>query len=172
MVPLIQQVKSIMNQNGAGNKPLWNTEAGWYAPKPFPSQELAAAYVARAYVVNWLAGVSRFYWYCWDNHNWTTLELTMPDNTTLRPAGKAFGTIEQWMVGASMTKCLISPNNDWVCELKRNGSSQFIVWNTSGNHDFRLSKDWRVSQYTKLDGTVSKISGDSLTVGVQPVLIQ
>ncbi|MGC2720531.1 MAG: glycosyl hydrolase, partial [Candidatus Acidiferrales bacterium] len=81
MVPLIRQVKSIMNQNGIGNKPLWNTEAGWYAPKPFPSQELAAGYVARSYVLNWLAGVSRFYWYCWDNHNWTTLELTMPDNT-------------------------------------------------------------------------------------------
>ena len=104
MAALIQQVKSIMNQNGVGNKPLWNTEAGWYAPKPFPSQELAAGYVARAYVVNWVAGVSRFYWYCWDNHNWTTLELTMPDNTTLRPAGKAFATIQQWMVGASINK--------------------------------------------------------------------
>ena len=172
MAALIQQVKSIMNQNGVGNKPLWNTEAGWYAPKPFPSQELAAGYVARAYVVNWVAGVSRFYWYCWDNHNWTTLELTMPDNTTLRPAGKAFATIQQWMVGASMNKCLTSPNNDWVCELKRSGSSQYIVWNTAGDHNFRLSKDWRVSQYIKLDGTVTKISGEFIPTGVQPVLIQ
>ena len=29
MVSLIQKVKAIMEKNGVGNKPLWDTEAGW-----------------------------------------------------------------------------------------------------------------------------------------------
>ena len=172
LVPLMQKVKAIMAQNGAGDKPLWNTEAGWHEPKPFPSQELAAGYVARAYILNWVSGVSRFYWYCWDNHNWTSLELTMPDNATLRPAGKAYATIQRWLVGASMTRCLTSENKNWVCELKRNDYLQYIVWNTEGDFQFRLSKDWHVTQLTQLNGTVNKISGDSVEIGVQPALIQ
>ncbi len=171
-VRIIQQVRTVMQQNGVGNKPLWNTEAGWHEPKPFPSDQLAAAYVARSYILNWAAGVSRFYWYAWDNHNWTSLELTMPDNTTLRPAGRAFGTIQQWLVGATMSKCLSSGNKNWICELKQNGTTQFLVWNTDGDQSFRLSKDWHVTQFTKLDGTVTKITGDSIPIGVQPILIQ
>ena len=53
MVPLIQKVEQLMAENGAGNKPLWNTETGWPYPKPFPSDDLAAAYLARAYILNW-----------------------------------------------------------------------------------------------------------------------
>jgi hypothetical protein len=172
MVPIIHRVRAIMAQNGAGQKPLMNTEAGWHEPNPFPSDSLAAAYVARSYILNWAAGVNRFYWYCWDNHNWTSLELTMHDNTTLRPAGRAYATIQKWMVGASMNKCSTSDSNDWVVELKRDGADQFLVWNTGGDRSFPLSRDWHVTQYTQLDGTVNKISGDSIQIGVEPVLIQ
>ena len=172
VVPIIQRVKTVMSQNGVGNKPLWNTEAGWHEPKPFPSQGLAAAYVARSYILNWAAGVSRFYWYCWDNHNWTSLEVTMPDNATLRPAGQAYATIQQWLVGASMPKCLTSENNNWICEVKRDNSLQFIVWNSVGDRSFRLSKNWHVTKVTQLTGAVSAISGDSISIGVQPVLVQ
>ncbi len=61
---------------------------------------------------------------------------------------------------------------NWVCELKQKGISQYIVWNTEGDQSFRLSKDWHVSQFVKLDGRVNKISGDSIPIGIQPVLVQ
>jgi len=172
MVPLIQQVLAAMRQNGAGNKPLWNTEAGWHDPRPFPSQEMAAAYVARSYVLNWAAGVSRFYWYCWDNHNWTSLEMTELDNSTLRAGGRAFATIQQWMTGAVMKRCLTSPDKNWVCEMNQSGAWQYIVWNTDGDRSFRLSHDWHVSRVMQLSGTTTPIQGDSIRIGIQPVLIQ
>ena len=56
------------------------------------------------YILNWASGVSRFYWYCWDNHDWTSLQVTRPDNITVLPGGMAFATIQQWLVGASMTQ--------------------------------------------------------------------
>lgn len=172
IVPIIHRVRAVMDQNGVAHKPLINTEAGWHEPRPFRSDGLAAGYVARSYILNWASGVSQFYWYCWDNHNWTSLELTREDNTTLRPAGKAYAEIEKWMVGASMSKCLTSENKDWVCELRRDGADQFLVWNAVGDRSFRLSRDWHVTQYTQLDGKVNRITGDSIPIGVEPVLIQ
>jgi hypothetical protein len=102
MVPLIRQVRQIMLDNGAGDKPLWNTESGWAQPKPFPSQTLAASYLARAFILNWATGVQRFYWYAWDNHGWASLETTEPDSRTLTPAGQAYGVIQNWLVGARL----------------------------------------------------------------------
>jgi hypothetical protein len=59
IAPLVESVRRIMAQGGAGSKPLWNTEIGWSSPKPFPSQEQAAAYLVRSAIINWAAGVHR-----------------------------------------------------------------------------------------------------------------
>jgi hypothetical protein len=172
MVPVIQSVRKVMTENGAGNKPLWNTEAGWHDPRPFPSQDMAAAWVARAYILNWAAGVSRFYFYCWDNHNWTSLELTEPDNTTLRPGGLAFEAIQKWLTGSVMRHVWTSDNKNWVVQIDQGGRAEYIVWNEQGDRSFRLSKDWHVSRVTQLLGGTSAIQGDSVQIGIQPVLIQ
>jgi len=171
MVPLIQAVKKVMWQNHVGDKPLWDTEAGWLGPAVFPEDQ-QAAYLARAYVLNWAAQVDRFYWYAWENHHGTQIELVRADNATLTPAGQAFATIQRWMAGASLSQCVASENRDWVCELKNNGADEYIVWNTGGSRDFHLVRDWHVSQYTKLDRSVSRINGDTIPIGTQPVLIQ
>ncbi len=39
MLPVIQSVKAVMAQNGVGNKPLWNSEAGWLGPNFFPDAQ-------------------------------------------------------------------------------------------------------------------------------------
>ena len=172
MVPIIQNAKALMAEHHVGDKPLWNTEAGWHEPRPFPSQEMAAAYLARAYILNWAAGVSRFYWYCWDNHDWTSLEVTEADNAALRPAGKAFAVIQKWMTGTTMRHCWASENKNWVCQIDRGGKPEYIVWNEQGDRSFRLSHDWHVGRLTKLSGDASSIRGDTIPIGIQPVLIQ
>ncbi len=75
------------------------------------------------------------------------------------------------MTGYVLHRCLTSDNNNWVCEMEQNGDFRFIVWNTDGDKPFRLAKNWKVSQVTHLDGTVNKIDGDSIRIGIQPVLI-
>jgi hypothetical protein len=101
---LASSVKQLMLQAGIADKPLWNTEAGWFLPKPFPP-ELAAAYVIREFVVNWAAGVQRLYWYAWDNHGWVSLETTQRDNSTLTVAGNAYAVAFRWLTGSRMRSC-------------------------------------------------------------------
>jgi hypothetical protein len=171
MVTLIQQVKDAMHQYNVGEKPLWDTEAGWLGPDFFPDDK-QSAYVARAYILNWAARVDRFYWYAWEDHHGTQIELVQKDNSTLTAAGRAFVTIQDWLKGSVMKRCLTSENKNWICEIDRGESSQYIVWNTDGDRSFRLSKDWRVSKVTQLAGGTSPIQGDSIQIGIQPVLIQ
>jgi Glycosyl hydrolases family 39 len=171
MVPVIQKVRTQMAQYGAGDKPLWDSEAGWLGPDFF-SADQQAAYVARSYILNWATGVQRFYWYAWESHHGSQIELTEEDFSTLTPAARAYTTIQKWMVGASISKCLTSSDKNWVCEMKRGDSKQYIVWNTEGNRNFLISKDWSVAQFTQLDGKVNKIEGPSIHIGIQPILIQ
>ena len=83
MVPVIQDVKQIMNDHGAGGKPLWNTESGWSKPKPFPSDELAAVRILPGLISStgqWsverllLVRLGQF------PHGWVSIETTEADN--------------------------------------------------------------------------------------------
>jgi hypothetical protein len=171
MVALIQQVKQTMSKNGVGNKPIWCTEVGWAEPKPFPSDQLAAAYVARAYILSWAAGVSRLYWYAWDNHKWATLQMTQADNSTLRPAAQADATIQRWLTGFRMDACDQGSDNTWSCRLERNGSKEWLVWNTTGAKEFTIPKDWQATTVTALQGSVQQIRGLTVQIDQSPILL-
>jgi hypothetical protein len=171
MVPLIDKAKAIMQKDGVGSKPLWNTEAGWLGGTVF-SPDLAAAYVARAYILNWAAGVSRFYWFAWEIHPANDLQMTEKDNATLAPAGKAFAAIQRWLTGAVIARCASSADGTWVCDLQKDGSKFHIVWNTQGDQIFPISKSWHANQAIQLSGTKTGIQGDSIKIGVEPELIQ
>jgi hypothetical protein len=171
MVVLIQKVKQVMADNGAGDKPLWNTETGWPYPRPFPSDDLAAAYLARAYILNWAAGVKRLYWYAWDNHGWVSLETTEKDSQTLTSAGRAYGIIETWLVGARMDSCNEDSDHTWACQLTRDGATEWIVWNTEGTRDFSVPSSWRATNVTPLLGELHAIAGTSLQINQVPELL-
>jgi hypothetical protein len=171
MLALISSVREVMAERGLANKPLWNTESGWAKPKLFPNDSEAAAYVSRSYILNWAAGVGRFYWYAWDNHNWVTLELT--DRRTQLPTAAATGyaKTEAWLVGAVMKSCVSRSDGTWIAELTRGKSRSWIVWNPSGSAEFRIPSTWRVRSATSLNGTDYKIPGTSVAVGFSPLLL-
>lgn len=171
MSALIFSVRGIMAEHGLANKPLWNTESGWAKPKLFPVESEAAAYVSRSYILNWSAGVRRFYWYAWDNHNWVTLEMT--DKQTRQPtaAATSYAQTEAWLLDAVMRSCAAGSDGTWVCALARGKSRSWIVWNPGGTARFRIPSDWRVRSATDLSGAEEKISGNSVAVGISPVLI-
>jgi Glycosyl hydrolases family 39 len=160
MVPLIHKVKRVMEKNGVDAKPLWNTESGWSRPKPFPSAEMGAAYLARAFLLNWAAGVERFYWYAWDNHDWVSLQTTERDSQTLTPTARAYEVIAKWLVGARLDGCHEDADHIWVCELHRDGVAQWIVWNPRGPRDFGVPEMWRVKTVTPLLGELGAVKVD------------
>ncbi len=175
MVPLIQQVRQIMRETGVAEKPLWNTEAGWQVPKPFPSADLAAAYLARAYILNWASGVSRFYWYAWDNHAWVSIQTTEPDNRTLTPAGQAYGTVQRWLAQAELNNCDENADHVWSCRLTRNGAPIWILWNplqtTAERRTFLFPQAWNDKSFTPLLGTAQPLNGPDIEVGQMPELV-
>jgi hypothetical protein len=171
MLSLIDKVKTVVEKYGLSSKPLWNTEAGWLGSNLLP-QDLQSAYIARAYILNWADGVSHFYWYAWENHRGTEIELVEGDNGTLTPAGKAFATVQAWMTGAVMNRCTSSADGIWMCDLRMKGGVSHILWDTKGNAIFAVPKGWHVSHVDTLNGTRGPLRGKPVAVGSQPILIQ
>jgi hypothetical protein len=170
IIDLGARVKDILRTNHV-DKPLWNTESGWHDPSPFPT-ELGAAYVSRALILAWAAGVSRFYWYSWDGHDWVSLEMVdIADDLTEKPAAKAYSAIEQWLVGAIVRSCNSAGASQWTCELERSGKRQWIVWNTSGAAAFAIPADWHATYDMPLLGTKEKLKNANIQIGLTPVLL-
>ena len=171
IVALVQKVKQTMASNGAGDKPLWCTEVGWAQPKPFPSEELAAAYLARAYIVSWAAGVERLYWFAWDDHGWVAIETTSLDGRTLKPAGLAYGTIQKWLSGAKMDWCDKAGDGTWSCQLERDDGPRWIVWNPDGTKPMKVPSSWHAKSLTPLLGESGSLTSSVFDAGPVPVLI-
>lgn len=167
---LASNIRQTLARTGAGEKPLWNTEAGWFMPKPFPP-ELGAAYVVREFLMNWAAGVQRLYWYAWDNHGWVSLETTASDNHTLTPAGNAYAVAFHWLVRARLLSCRNDFRQLWICELERDGRHEWILWSAAGARSFQVPSEWRVNQLERVSGEREDLHGAQIELGPAPVLL-
>lgn len=170
ILPFIQRVRQTMSENNLANMPLWNTESGAIGPPHFDSDEAAAGFLARVYILAWAAGVQRFYWYAWDNRLMgvkTYDEITH----TVTPAGYAYKVMEQWLVGAQMTGCTENADYTWTCQLNRSGKKEWIVWNPQKDQKFEVPASWHVASITPLlhDQNLSKPS--SIVIGPAPTLL-
>lgn len=175
VVGLARRVKQVMTDNGIPAKPLWNTEGGWgrtSSAKVFSSDNQAAAYVARSYILDWVTGISRFYWYAWDNFWWVTLNMTGPDRQTEKPAAQAYRVTQRWLVGAVMKSCQTNTEGTWQCELDRGGSRNVIVWNPDHPGTFSIPSGWKPSAVTDARGITRSLTERNVIAGESPVLIQ
>lgn len=143
-LPLVRRVREAMKQGGAGDLPLWNTEAGWWIENTDGTPESAAdrrwrrvgaaesaAYVARALIVGRAAGLQRYYWYAWDN---TSMGLIEPSTGALKPGAAAFATLARWLAGSDIEGC-DEQSGRWVCRLigSEGNLRGYIVWATQHN---------------------------------------
>jgi hypothetical protein len=170
MVPVIQRVRQLISENGLGNKPLWNTETGWAPPAAFASDEVAAGFLARSFILCWAARVQRFYWYAWDNRAMAIVTYK-EDEHTITPAGHAYDVIERWLVGARMNGCTESPDHIWICQLTRSGKKEWIVWNPQGNGKFDVPEAWHVANVTPLLHDGHPLTASSIDIGPAPMLL-
>jgi hypothetical protein len=184
MLPLINRVQDIMTKHGIREKPLWNTETGWLieskeqplAPGTYPpnwkvlDQDQAAAYVARSLILGWYAGLSRFYWYAWDNKQYGLVE---PESKSMKPAATAFAVTMRWLEGAKMKGCSTS-GEVWICSITgTKGDEYSIAWN-AGNSEKRvgLSSLGNAREMEFLDGarrTVKPNSDGEILISFTPV---
>jgi len=137
---MVSDVQAILKKYGQAGKPLWNTETGWHWPASFtPEQE--SAYLARSYLLSWGIGVSRFYWYAWDDHDWATLQLTNADGST-RPSAQTFAVVRGWMLNSDVSKCSSDASGTWICNLSQGTVTSHIVWNQNGTSTFSIPQGW------------------------------
>jgi hypothetical protein len=170
MLPVIQRVRQVISENGLGHKPLWNTETGWLAPAQFASEEDAASFLARAFILGWAAGLQRFYWYAWDNRSLAIVTYKEAEHR-VTPAGTAYKVIQQWLVGAKMDGCMESADRSWTCQLNRSGQKQWIVWNPHGTRKFEVPGAWHVKSATPLLQEPSSLQGSTIEIGPAPTLL-
>ena len=170
-IPLTQAVEATIRKHDCATKPLWNTESGWARPKRFNADEDAGGYLMRSFVLNWLLGVQRFYWYAWDNHNWSTLDLTSDADGKMTNAGAAYGVIHEWMLGAVLRSCKRDHSGVWACQLERGGSTNRIVWSDGDAELFTLPPTWRVQHVVNWTGQASSPSA-TIRVGPTPLLLE
>lgn len=182
MLPMINQLKAVMAAHGVAGKPIWNTETGWnfqnhdrndntesWAGEPLPD-ELAAAYVARAHILSWAAGVERLFWYAWGHR---CMGLTDYDGCTPKLASRAYTQVQSWLVGARMERCSLNAQGTWECQLRRGAGTSFILWNPAGSRTVELAPWRRAREARILDGTKFSLTGrHSLEIGPSPVLLE
>ena len=183
MLPLIQGVQSVMRKHRLENKPLWNTEIGWWIgnktklAKPIGAaadwrrldDELAAAYVARTMLLSWPAGVGRVYWYVWDGIDMGLIE---PGTLELKPAAVAYDTMSRTLAGGLLKQCSRS-EKIWTCDVIRaDGKALWVVWVEDGvAQDWSIPADWRIGRVERLDTSSSEIKGDSVRIGAAPIFL-
>jgi hypothetical protein len=169
MLDFIRQVRDITSKYGVAEKPLWNTEAGWLQPYRIDPED-GPGYVARAYVLNWAGGVTRFYWYAWDNQG-ARVRMTESDETTVTSSAKAYAEIQQWLIGARMDS-LQQKDGIWISQLSRDGANSWIVWTPDRNARFDVPKSFDVNEIRSLSGEIVKFPGGKIEIGPAPVLLE
>lgn len=171
--PLIVRVQKLIEKYGLTQKPLWNTELGWFYPKIFTRDSESAAYVARSYILNAAQGVERLYWYSWDGASNGILPMIDPeDRGQLKPAGIAYGEVQKWLVGNTINGCN-EGKNGWTCLLEYDGGDRaWVVWNPYGDIFFDVPENWPVQQMRELSGATSTIEGSRIRIGELPILLE
>ncbi|HKS75181.1 MAG TPA: cellulase family glycosylhydrolase [Terriglobales bacterium] len=182
IVPLINNLKSVLAANAQAQKPLWCTEGDWGMTNVngFTDQDLHAAYLARHYLLQESEGVARYYWYAWDNGFSGGLPdgLWVPNSGITLP-GTAYQQVENWLVGATSTSQCSTQGTVWTCNYTRsNGYQAEAIWDTSqacSNGVCSTSSQPASSQYLHyrdLAGNTTQINGGTVPVGAKPILLE
>ena len=174
VVEAIRRFKQVFEAGGQRGKPLWNTEGGWgqqLKEAAFDS-EWQVAFIAKYYLLQWSEGVDRTYWYADDNElGWGTL---WDKRDGLRPAGRAYAQVLQWMAGAIMTKpCALQDAESglWTCTLSRaNGYSALVAWRASEPLPFAVPEPF--TRVRDLDGRERATAGRPIELGARPMLFE
>ncbi len=172
ILTVIANNQAAMQANGAGSKPMWDTEASWAGSGLIgtPPMAVQVGFISKYYLLQWSQGVSRFVWYAYDGGPiWGGLWTLIGGPS---PAATAYNETYNWMVGASLTSpCSENANNIWTCSFTRPGGYQAeAVWISGSTATFAVPSQF--TEYRDLTGAVYPLTGQSVTIGDQPILLE
>jgi hypothetical protein len=151
-------------------KPLFNTEggyasAGWSSPYTDPNMQ--AGYIARFYIYSYFLGVSNDVWFDW---NPTQNGLGSSNANT------AYSEVYDWMVGSTFGGCTVN-GTVYTCTMTLpNGVAAAAIWDNSQTCTPCTTTNQPVAtsylSYLTLAGTKNAIVGNTVPIGIQPILVQ
>ncbi len=163
--------------------PIWDTEVNFGDRRDFAPthvkvpQATAAGWVARAYIDSLALGIDRVYWYSWNDHT-LGIDQVDPQTGEILPAGQAYLTVQQWLIGATWQGCageLMAPTGlpgeMTTCSLTTSDSRPGRIMYSHGAAT-TISMPTAARSVCRLDGTCEDVSGDTLPVGTQPMLVR
>lgn len=144
MLPMIRQVRAVMTKHGIADKPLWNTETGWWIENSdgTPDQAMVAKggwkklalapesgdYLLQALILARAAGVDRFYWYAWDNGSLGMIEAT---SKKPKPMVDTWQQTVSRLLNARQLQCTRNTEM-WRCSfVRQDGANDQITWPVS-----------------------------------------
>jgi len=120
-------------------KPLWNGEGSCGLPTSVEPANIwgddysMAGFVPRYAALLWSAGVTENFWYKYDRDPTGTPFCPFWDGSSLTPAGVAWNTTYNWLVGAKPVNTPFCSNAGtvWTCALtEANGTAAEVVWDS------------------------------------------
>ncbi|TCK71897.1 hypothetical protein [Acidipila rosea] len=169
VIGLVQSVRNIMTTYNIASRPIWNTADAWSSPASFATGDDQAAIVARSLILNASANIDRVFWYAWDNNRPSAIQFT-DSNYQPTAAAYALQQVEQWLSGANINGCSPDAESTWRCQISRNGTPAWIVWNPQTDVS---ASTMGMSTMTDLKGNQRDISNQqNITATAMPVLLQ
>jgi hypothetical protein len=172
LVAVANRYRALTQDAGKNAMPIWDTEAGWGQTPVDMTPAEQAAFLAKYLLLHWSLGISRVYWYAYDNElRWGTL---WDRRTGLRPPGVAYREVRAWMLGMVMTDRCAPDGGDeriWTCGLSAPGGYRArALWTEGSPRRYSVREPFRF--YRDLDGHRHRIRDGAVVVTSSPVLLE
>ncbi|HEY6292350.1 MAG TPA: tectonin domain-containing protein [Terriglobia bacterium] len=165
--------RQVFDQNGLIGKPVLDTEGSWGKNGNLSNPSQGAAWMARWYILqaSYYPGITQAAWYAWGYPS-EAGQLQSDSAGTLNATGVAYNQVYDWLVGASFgSPCASDSNSTWTCPITRSGGYQgLVIWNAMGSSRYTPASTYR--QLRDLAGNTTRLSGGTITVGLEPVLLE
>jgi hypothetical protein len=170
-VTTIHAMQKIMAKHGLNDVPLWNTEVG----VPFVAkdkkwtgmslEDLVYAQTLRTYLLNASAGISRVYWYAWDNKEFGFFD----PKTNLDIGSGAASAAVRLLDGIKSVSCQ-AKGNLWQCRVIASNRDFKVIWLTGKTTQ---STKMAFDQATTRWGRVPEqfLAGEQIVLDGRPVII-
>jgi polysaccharide biosynthesis protein PslG len=163
---VIKMLKTLLAQYQIGNLPIFFTE-GSYGGVPnnsgltYPQK---VDYIGREYALMLANGITRYYWYSWDNTGFGTMWTS---SGGVNPVGVAYGTLYKWLVGSTFVSLTQQSGTQVMTLTLADGTSAQIVWNISASVQYATT----FANIGTLDGATNPVVGGVVTVSTTPVFL-
>ena len=99
--------------------------------------------------------------------------LVEGDGKTLKTPAVAYGQVEDWLVGATMTSCGSDDSGIWTCEITRPENYRaWTVWNPDRTVSFSVPATWKVTEIRDLSGRSRALGkAKAIDIGPAPLLL-